>query len=207
MDKSNYHKRLVERIVNDNDRIAFDQFYALFYEKLVWYALKITGDRACSEDIVSDLFLTFLQKKDMFLKVTKVESYLYYSVRNEAIKAVKRLNQKIEGDLFSIPDDNTTPFTILEFNELCDTMDQGISKLPPQQQLVFKLIREEGLKYKEVALKLSISVKTIENHMTKAIASLRQVLKNSLEDVDTEKSYSNTSITTLLNQIVLISLN
>uniref|UniRef100_UPI0032174CFD RNA polymerase sigma factor n=1 Tax=uncultured Draconibacterium sp. TaxID=1573823 RepID=UPI0032174CFD len=205
-DENKYYKKLISKIINDNEKKAFHEFYDLFYNKLVGYALKITGSKEDSEDIVSVLFLDFLQKKELYLKIERIESYLYYSVRNACIKVLNR-NKKLEqGDLFErIHIDNSTPLSIIEFNELCKTVERAIESLPPKRKQVFLLIRDEGLKYKEVAEKLNISVKTIENQMTKAIASLRENIESALTNEDTiVKVDSGINLNILLSHAMLI---
>lgn len=183
MDKNSHQKYLLKQIIEFNDKRAFNEFYNQFYNKLVWYAMKITKNQEASEDVVSDLFVNFLQKKENYLKVSNIEDYLYYSVRNECIRVLKKLNTKEQSDLFlHLPSKELNPLDIVEFNELSAIIKKAINDLPPKRKEVFQLIREEGLKYKQVAAKLEISVKTIENQMTQAIAFIRERIENVSDD-------------------------
>lgn len=183
MDKNAYQKKLIERIIKGNDKNAFDEFYDLYYNKLVSFAVKFLGNQDNAEDIVSDLFVNILQKKEVYTKISNVESYLYYCVRNECIRQSKKIRQRIEPDLFlHLPSNDLDPLNELEFNELYSTIEKAINDLPPKRKAIFKLIREEGLKYKEVAERLEISVKTLENQMTQAIAFIRERIQSKVGD-------------------------
>ncbi len=184
MDKNAYHKKLIEQIIKVNNKKAFDEFYDLFYNRLVQFAVNFSGNQDNAEDIVSDLFVNILQNKELFLKIFNVESYLFYCVRNECIRQSKKINQRIESDLFLyLPSQDLNPLNELEFNELYSEIERAINDLPPKRKEIFKLIREEGLKYKEVAKRLGVSVKTLENQMTHALAFLRERIQSTLNDI------------------------
>jgi len=162
------------QIIEQNDRAAFTAFYSGNFQKLVLAADKYVNDIAVAEEAVQDIFLKIWENKELLLYVKSIKSYLYKSVVNVAInhlnrqKNIEKHHLKIAADLSEEDID-----LLNEQNELIVLLYREIELLPDKCQQVFKMSRIDGLKYKQIALDLGISEKTVENHMGNALRILR----------------------------------
>ncbi len=123
--------------------------------------------------MVADVFLKIWVKKNSIQIKTDFKSYLYRSTRNAVIDVIRKENRykpivKSELTKFEL-----SPETLMIRKEVLAHFDNMVSRLPKQAGLVFRLVKVDGLKYKEIAETLDISVKTVENHMGKALRMMR----------------------------------
>ncbi len=136
-------------------------------------------DLDAAEEIVQDLFVKFWENRATIKISSSVRSYLFTSVRNSCLNFIKHLKieesykqyNEIERESGSITVDEE-----FEGSELEKQIRKAIDQLPPERKKVFIMSRFEGLKYREIAEKSGISIKTVENQMGKAIKFLRQEL-------------------------------
>lgn len=172
---------LLTRIRN-NDLKAFEKLFRLYYDPLCRYADSYINEMPTSEEIVQDLFYFLWKERDQIQVRLSVKSYLYQAVRNRAFHHLKHLQVKdnyreMMSDLNPKPD-NRTPADELEFKELENQLSVSLQRLPERQSRIFCMSRFDGKKYNEIAQELSLSVKTVEAEMTKALAMLRKELKH-----------------------------
>lgn len=156
------------------------------YPPLCAFAFGIVKDNDVAEEIVQEVFVKLWAQRDEVDINTSMHSYLYSAVRNSALNQIKHLKvkeaykkqNKIERDAREaiITDE-------LVGSELDKQIKDAIARLPSERKKIFLLSRTQGLKYKEIAEKLGISVKTVENQMGKALATLRQELAEYLPAV------------------------
>jgi len=167
-----------ESIRND-DRQAFERLFREFYRPLTAYAFRFVRDLPTSENMVQDVYLKLWQNRREIIITTSLEHYLFRSVRNHSLNQLDKakvrseyLRQQIVQDT---EDENYSAF----YPEigLMDKIEAAICALPEKRQEIFRMAREEGMKYREIAEKLDISVKTVEAQMTLALKQLREALK------------------------------
>lgn len=160
------------------DRIAFEALFRLHYRSLCAFAVQYLKDMAKAEDLVQDLFFRLWLDREKVRITTSVKAYLFASVRNRCLNAMKAqgrvrsLNEEVddrEEDEMRTEDEHA---------ERIARVQAAIEALPTERMKVFKLSRYEGLKYQEIADRLGISVKTVENQMGKALKSLREDLSD-----------------------------
>jgi RNA polymerase sigma-70 factor (ECF subfamily) len=134
-----------------------------------------------AEDIVGDVFLV-LWKNKVYDKInTSFRAYLYASVRNRALNYLQwEFKKEVDIDTLSENNQNQifeeTPQTMLQFDELFQKIENSITALPPQCQRVFLMSRFENKKNREIADELEIALKTVEAHIMKALAQMRNSL-------------------------------
>ncbi len=165
-------------LIERGDQEAFTSFYSSSFKKLILVSDKYVKSVHVAEEIVQNIFLKIWEDKDLLADVKSIQSYLYRSVVNASINYVNR-ERNIEKHHHKIAEHLTEEDldTLNEQNELIVLLYEEIDRLPVKCQQVFKLSRLEGLKYKDIALQLNISEKTVENHMGNALKTLRtQVL-------------------------------
>lgn len=162
---------------------VFEQVFKGYYERLCNYANTILNDMDEAEEIVQGTFLGLWEKRSTIQIHTGVKPYLYQAVHNSCLNHLNHLKvRKTHRDYYihnaETGIDSSSQNTIA--NELEKQIEEAINSLPPQCQAVFKLSRFEGLSYAEIAQHLDLSVKTIENHMGKALRIMRERLKDYL---------------------------
>ncbi|WP_316750511.1 RNA polymerase sigma-70 factor [Pedobacter gandavensis] len=171
---------------HSNDSITIDentffQLYECYWKKLYQIALKYLGDRFEAEEVVQELFTSLWQRKDtLVLQRATVENYLVRSVRFKIARMYKDEIRKT-GKINEIKEQQVSFNNHTEKQVLYHFLKQDIEKLvvllPDRCKDIYNLSRESGLNNKEIALGLSISEKTVENQLTKALSFLRNGLK------------------------------
>jgi len=136
-----------------------------------------------SEDVVQELFYTVWKDRTSLRIVWSVKSYLYGAVRNQSLQYLERLNvrrlyhQKMVAEDMPESDPNDSPQQILEYRELEQRLEFVLEKMPKRRRDIFRMNRFEGKKYEEIAREMSLSVKSIEAEISKALQELRKSLK------------------------------
>ncbi len=175
----NHHtdEQLFQQIKKD-DQAAFRTLFDRHYKTLLGTAVNILKNVDAAKDAVQDVFLQIWKKRDTLEVKTSFAAYLKRAVINRCFNQIKsqkpmvsaeQLEQK-EGNLASIIDN-------LEAADLQDAIKKALDRLPERCRLIFVMKRMEDLSHKEIAEKLDISPKTIENQMTKALKVLRAAVQ------------------------------
>ncbi len=165
------------------DITAFEMIFRTHYQPLCNYAYTFLQDREEAEEIVQTTFLSVWEKKQALSIRTAVKPYLYAMVRNACLNVIKheKIKQKhVVEEMALAPISHDSVSHAVASSELETKIQQAMEKLPEQCRLVFKLSRFEELKYAEIAEQLNISIKTVENHMGKALKIMREQLKDYL---------------------------
>lgn len=169
-------KYLQLRIARSDDQTAYKELFTFLYSSLFLFAKSIVKSKEAAEEIVSDVFIRIWQKRRELEKIENLKVYLYVSTRNTAINYLSLHKRNITNPL----EEFHTEFTSIYFDpeQLMITADmlalikRAIDQLPPKCKIIFKLVKEDGLKYREVAEILGISVKTVENQLAIALQKI-----------------------------------
>jgi RNA polymerase sigma-70 factor (ECF subfamily) len=162
---------------------AFEMLFRTYYQPLCNYAYSFLQDRQDAEEIVQSTFLLVWEKRETLAIRTSVKPYLYAMVRNACLNVIKheKIKQRHAGEEMALAPRSHDPVTqTIASNELEHRITLAMEDLPEQCRMVFKLSRFEELRYAEIAKELNISVKTVENHMGKALKIMREKLKDYL---------------------------
>ena len=172
-------KDLFERIKKGDEK-AFEMLFHKYYGHLCSFAAKIINDDDSAEEIVQDLFVKLWEKREKLFIETSLKNYLFRSVKNLCLNFIQHNKTKIQHAQIvlsevesNFSDDDNYPEI-----DLVVKIEESINSLPEKRKEIFRLSRQEGLKYHEIAQKLNISVKTVETQMSLAIKTLREKLKN-----------------------------
>lgn len=158
---------------------GLDELFRRYYEELCISSLRILKDRKDAEDVVQEFFMSLWNKRNVLPEVDSVAPYFRRSVRNRSLNFLrdqKRIPSGDEDDMPILATSDSETSKELEAEELQVKIDRAINSLPERCRMVFVLSRFEGMKQKEIAEKLEISVKTVENQMGRAYRFLREVL-------------------------------
>ncbi len=169
-------KILFECVKKDNQQ-ALEQLFQKYYFNLCLYAKKYVVCSDLAEEVVADVFFKIWQSRKTLQINTSLKSYLFVATKNLSINVVnkvksdylKREIHETSSDFSHLNTDES-----LHYNEVKTQIDQIIDELPPQRKIIFKLNRIDGLKYKEIAEKLGISVSTVQKQMIEAIKHISQ---------------------------------
>ncbi|RLD67693.1 MAG: RNA polymerase sigma-70 factor [Bacteroidetes bacterium] len=172
-------KSIVNRIKRGNI-LAFEKVFRELYSPLCGYANKMINDQDKAEEIVQEVFYIIWKNKERLTIRVSLKSYLYKSVQNSCLQIGQHQLVKDKYRQFVINRDNDkqqSPETVLEVKEINKAIDQTLDALPERCKEIFYMNRFEGLKYREIAEKLSVSQKTVEANISKALKHLRKNLK------------------------------
>ncbi|NPA45450.1 MAG: RNA polymerase sigma-70 factor [Chlorobi bacterium] len=154
----------------------FEILFKEFYNDLCNFALKYTKNKEASEEIVQEVFYKIWEKRSFINIQISVKSYLYISVRNKClqqinhnkiVKIYEKYIEKQERNDFAGPHEN------LIYEETISIFNEALNTLPNKCNTIFKMSRFDGMKYKEIAQKLGISIKTVEANISRALKTLR----------------------------------
>lgn len=179
MKTSELNKLLKQIKVNDKD--AINSIFLAYSKRLYNFAfayLKTEGD---SKDVVQDAFINLWNNRESLREDTNLEAYLFTITRNSVISIFRKkitekeyLKHLRETAIFQYSENDEQ----YDYERLSMRIKNLVDQLPEQRKLIFKLSKEKGLSNKAIAEELNISVKTVEDHMTKA----RRFLKSQLTD-------------------------
>ncbi|UOE51945.1 RNA polymerase sigma-70 factor [Mucilaginibacter sp. SMC90] len=172
--------RLWKLICNNDDENAFELFFHVLNNSLIKFCVLYVHQREIAEEIVSDVFIKCWLNRKNLTEIQNPETYLFVAVKNQSLNHIKKYSSI---HLVQIEETNSVEFVNtynpqkeIENKELIFRMDQAIAGLPQQCRIVFRLIKEDGMKYKEVAEILNISPRTVQTQLFRAIKKLSVVL-------------------------------
>lgn len=172
---------LVSQIALDNNQHAYKKLFKLLFPSLFRFSFTLLNSRELAEEVASDVMFALWKSRVKLREIENLKVYAFVIARNLSLNT---LNKNAKHTLVSIEDieievflDNLTPEQIFINEELGKKLEIAIQALPSRCKLVFKLIKEEGLSYKDTATILNISTKTVDAHLVTAIKKLTPILK------------------------------
>ena len=179
--KEQQHLRKIQK----GDIQTFEKLFHRYYSGLSGYAETLVGKKEVAEEVVQDVFYNIWKNREA-LKISKSwQSYLYRAAFNNSMMYLRKMRREQplnEGDSLDPEVGTPDPSQLMQLNEVSEVVSKTLKDLPEKTREIFRLNRQEGLKYREIADRLSISVKTVEANMGKALKALR----NSLEKYEQE---------------------
>jgi RNA polymerase sigma-70 factor (family 1) len=190
--------------VYDDDK-AFESLFYLLNTPLIKFCMMYIHQNEAAEEIVSDVFVKCWVNRKNLTEIQNLDTYLFVAVKNQSLNYLKKFSHI---HLVQIEDTNEIRFVNtfnpqeeLEKKELIFKLDQAIAALPQQCRIIFRLIKEDGLRYKEVAEILDISPRTVQTQLFRAVKKLSVTLSDYLVPVRSAKGNE-----VLLNIVLLLSL-
>ncbi len=177
MDRNSVDIPMLLNLIEQESRPAFNIFYDVYYDQVFRYAYYFLKDTDACREVISDVFVSLWQSRKKLKQIECLETYLFVSVRNE----VTRYNKRQNGTQFLTLDHVPVQMEIaggdssdngIVFEEMEQLLSKIIGELPERCRAVFLLARQDGLKPKEIAERLSISENTVRVQMKIAIEKI-----------------------------------
>ncbi|HSZ34479.1 MAG TPA: RNA polymerase sigma-70 factor [Puia sp.] len=169
----------VQKRLSSGDEIALKELYISFSSKLFQLAFAIVRSKEMAEEVVEDVFIKVWKKRVQMGKVENFTFYLYVMTKNTSRDYLRKYGniKKINLDDVALPFYRVdTPEDLMITAEVITQINKAINELPTKCRLIFKLVKEDGLKYREVAELLHLSKKTVENQVGIALKKIHGVV-------------------------------
>lgn len=164
--------------IQSGDEEAFREMFHAYYPRLCRFAAEYVDSPDWARDLVQDVFLKIWERRSDWAVRRSLKAYLYRAVRNRALNQVRKndTRHEFEDDLeyTSEGSDQRTAAEAVHADRLSEEVDEAISELPARRRMAFLLHRRHGFTYKEVALIMDITPKTVENQIGRALKTLRE---------------------------------
>jgi RNA polymerase sigma-70 factor (ECF subfamily) len=165
--------------IRKGDKAEFESLFRSSYVSLVRYAKTLIKDQDTAEEVVQELFVRLWQEREKINIESSLNGYLFRSVHNRCLHYIdhRKVVERHAEDMSERPQQtDEDPYEILHYKDLQERIARILEKLPERCGMIFCMSRFEGLKYSEIAEKLSVSVKTVEASMGRALKEFRKVL-------------------------------
>ncbi|MBS1665323.1 MAG: RNA polymerase sigma-70 factor [Bacteroidetes bacterium] len=174
-------KYLQTRIARFDDQKAYKELFTSLYSSLFLFAKSMVKSKEPAEEIVSDVFIKIWEKRKDLEKIDNLKVYLYVSVRNTALNYLNLQKRSVTNPIEEFQAEFTSiyfdPEQLMITADMLALIKKSIDQLPPKCKIIFKLVKEDGLKYREVAEILNISVKTVENQLAIALQKIGNTVR------------------------------
>jgi RNA polymerase sigma-70 factor (family 1) len=170
---------LWDKVCAKDDIGAYETLFHKLNHRLIQFCVLYVHQVEVAEEIVSDVFIKCWQNRKRMVEILNLETYLFVAVKNHSLNYIKKYS-----NIHFVPVEDTRDFELvnvsdpqkeLEIKELAFKMDQAVLTLPLQARLIFRLIKEDGMKYKEVAEILNISPRTVQTQLYRSVKKLSAI--------------------------------
>ncbi len=172
-------KDLLLRVAGGDDR-AFTRLFEEYSDITYGFAIAYTKTAESAEEIVQEIYLKLWLQREKLREVHSFKDHLFILTRNHIIDFLRRRlrEKKYQQQLVRyFKETALTPHEELIFKESREMIARVVATLPPQQQVIYDLRRNDGLPLDEIALKMNISRLTVRNHLNKALGTIRNYLQ------------------------------
>lgn len=167
------------RSIRNKEGAVFEHYYKEHYKFFFLAACSYLRDPGLAQEIVNDVFIKLWEDGETISIQSSLKSYIYRAVVNRSLNELeKRKKERAHQSELSRRPEQTAELREMEENELRIRLYKAIDQLPEQCRKVFMMSRFEDLKQQEIADQLNISIKTVKNHITRALKELHEVLGN-----------------------------
>jgi RNA polymerase sigma-70 factor (family 1) len=172
---------IVKEIAVHDSYIAYKKLFGLLFPSIKRFSYSLLKSPELAEEVASDVMITLWRRRETIISINNIKVYAFVIAKNLCLNILKKNSG---GRIVSLDDisvdlrvDNNTPEWILINDELRRSLNNAINELPTQCKIIFRLVKEDGLSYKEVAEILDISVKTVDSQLVIAARRLSFSIK------------------------------
>jgi RNA polymerase sigma-70 factor (family 1) len=170
--------------IANHSQQSFRLLFDLFASRLIHFSQSILKNRETAIEIVDEVFVKFWRNCEQATRIQNINVYLYTAVKNSSLNYLSRKSkEQITDPLDFLNIELTTdqnPEQLMITAELCKKIEKAVDELPPRCKIIFKLVREDGLKYKEVAEILNVTTNTVDAQMVIAVKRISEQIGNQL---------------------------
>lgn len=161
------------------DRKSFELLFLFYQPKLVYFITGFIKDGELARDMAQDIFLSIWNNREKLLEIKSFKAYLFRMGKNAICNHYDRVLvvEKFEIAQLARPLQTENPEEGLFAEELKTLIEITVSQMPQQRKLIYQMSRTEGLSNDEIALRLNLNKRTVENHLTLALADIRKIIK------------------------------
>ncbi|MFO7853210.1 MAG: RNA polymerase sigma factor [Bacteroidota bacterium] len=171
-------KTIIRRLIM-GDTFAFDEVFNIYYSKIYSFAFKNLKNKQDAEEIVQEVFFFLWKDRKNLKKVKNLDAWLFtisFNIIRKYFRKIARRRKYLKNQLIKHKDEENSISAEVKDYELRNEAEYIIEHLPPKQKTVFKLSKIEGMNNSEIAQKLNINIKTVENHLSNAKTFLKKYL-------------------------------
>jgi len=183
MNLTDFH---IQKKIQGGDIREFERLFTKYYGPLCHHANKILKDMDMAEDLVQEFFYQFWKNREAFSLKLSLNGYLHRAIRNNALhylehRAVRKnyADQVARESREAVQEKAQSD---MELKDLGNIINETLEQMPERCSRIFRMNRFEGMKYREIAMHLSVSVKTVEADMGKALQLFRKSLKEYISE-------------------------
>lgn len=181
-----HNEKDVLKSLSLGSKSAFLLIFDAYYHALGNYIYKITESRDVTADIVQETFIKVWEKREMFVDVDNFSSYLFILSKHQTLSYLRKIAKEKSNHLSwskVFTEESYAMDAVTSTQEFTRIIEQSVTKLPPQQQKVYQLGREQNLKYEEIATLMGVSKETVKKHMHLALTFLKKDVKEQINNL------------------------
>lgn len=171
---------MLVNLMKQSNEFAFQKIYNSYWDKLFAYTYNRLHIRETSEEVVQDVFFSLWAKRESIIITSSLSAYLYTATKHRLLNELRsikvRKNYAADYSLFINNLYDNSNAEQQDANDLVHSIEASVSELPKQCQVVFRLSRQEQIPNQDIAERLKISIKTVENYLTQALKHIRTSL-------------------------------
>lgn len=171
-------KALLLQIAAGNE-LAYRQVFNSHWNQIYQVALSFLKTPGEAKEAVQTVFIKLWEKRHKLPEVENFDAWLFIVARNTIVNILHQQASFVDveqvGD--TIPEDYLTPDSLLEYKQTTALIQDAIAQLPPQQSVIFRLSREQGLTHPQIAQELNIAPATVKSHMVRALNTIREYVR------------------------------
>ena len=169
------------RKINAGEKNAYQELFERYASRIFQFSLSYLKSQADAEELVQDVFLKIWEKREILDQSKNIKSFIFKVAVNTIYDFIRHKNIENAYNDFARANfetsSNNTWHTVI-FDEMQENLQKLLAQLPEQQQKIFHLSKEECLTSEEIAIKLNLSKRTVENHLYRAVSFLRENFKS-----------------------------
>jgi RNA polymerase sigma-70 factor (ECF subfamily) len=166
--------------ISDGQKSAYQELFERYAPRIYKFSLSYFKNKTDSEELVQEVFLKIWEKREMLDHSKNIKSFIFKLAVNTIYDFIRRKNIEvafIEFTKTNFPVESDDTWQSVIFEDMKQNLQDLVEQLPVQQQKIFHLSKTEGLSNEEIAEKLNLSKRTVENHLYRAISTLKEQLK------------------------------
>ncbi len=181
-------KDLQRRIAVYEDEAAYKELFKTLFNTLTRFATGIVQSKETAEEIVSDVFIKIWNDRARLNEIEDLQLYMFIATKNNSLR---KLKQQSKNSTLSLEDINVemdslylNPEDKIMSNETLKSIENAIDHLPNRARLIFKLAKEDKMRYKEIGALLNISVKTVDHQLAISLKKIATAIGTSVRKKD-----------------------